>query len=324
LTNKPDPTSLRSAFGERLQENVHMANYTTAHVGGPADGLLIAQSEDELAAIVSKLWGLYIPFRVLGTGANILVSDTGYRGVIVVNHAHTIKIDGHTNPPTVWAESGANIGTVARQCMLRGFSSLEWAGTIPGSLGGAIYGNAGAHGWDISKQLVEVEVTTRADGKQSWNGEKMSFSYRSSALKRGLSDVVVLAARLVVAPGTREGVQAKMSEFSEIRRSTQPPGASMGSMFKNPPGDKAGRLIESSGLKGFRIGGVEVSPIHANFFVNTESATAMDYYQLIEHVHRVVKEKTGIELQLEIEFVGDWQNFQLAPSQGNSLMKATS
>lgn len=105
--------------------------------------------------------------------------------------------------------------------------------------------------------------------------------------------MVVLAARLKVAPGTREEVQAKMSEYSEIRRSTQPPGASMGSMFKNPPGDKAGRLIESSGLKGFQIGGVEVSPIHANFFVNTESATAMDYYMVIEHVHQVVKKRPG-------------------------------
>jgi UDP-N-acetylmuramate dehydrogenase len=323
LTIKPDPSSLRSAFGERLQENVHLANYTTAHVGGPADGLLIAQSGDELAAMVSKLWELDIPFLVLGTGANILVSDTGYRGVIVVNHAHTIKIDGHTTPPSVWAETGANIGTIARQCMLRGFSSLEWAGTIPGTLGGAVYGNAGAHGWDISKHLVEAEVVTRVGGKQTWNVEKMGFAYRSSNLKKGLSDVVVLAARLNVAPGTREEVQAKMSEYSEIRRSTQPPGASMGSMFKNPPGDKAGRLIESSDLKGFRIGGVEVSPIHANFFVNTESATAMDYYKVIKHVHQVVKEKTGVDLQMEIEFVGDWQNIQLVPSQGNSLLKVT-
>ncbi len=249
-----------------------------------------------------------VPFRVLGTGANILVSDAGYRGVVIANHAHTIKIDGHTDPPTVWAESGANIGTVARQCMLRDFASLEWAGTIPGTVGGAVYGNAGAHGKDISKQFVEAEVISQGAGRQTWDGQKMAFDYRCSALKRGLKGVIILAARLRVIPGNRDEIQAKMSEYSEIRRSTQPPGASMGSMFKNPAGEKAGRLIETAGLKGFRYGGVEVSPIHANFFVNTENATALDYYQVIQEVRRVVKEKTGIELQLEIELVGDWSS----------------
>ena len=305
---KTDLTKLRGVFGDRLQENVHLANYTTAHVGGPADGFLIAQSADDLMEMVTALWKMDAPFRVIGTGANILVADAGYRGVVVANHAHTIKIDSHTSPPTVWAESGANIGTVARQCMLRGFATLEWAGTIPGSLGGAVYGNAGAHGMDISKQFVEAQVVSRTGGKETWNGEKMEFAYRCSALKRGLKDVVILAARLTIAEGNREEVQRKMSEYSEIRRSTQPPGASMGSMFKNPAGEKAGRLIESAGLKGFRVGGVEVSPIHANFFVNTENATAADYHRVIEEVRRVVKEKTGVELQLEIELVGDWSD----------------
>jgi UDP-N-acetylmuramate dehydrogenase len=301
-----DLTALRSAFGERLQENVLLANYTTAHVGGPVDGFLIAQSADELSLMAQKLWEMDIPFRVFGTGANILVSDQGYRGVVIANHAHTIKIDGHTDPPTVWAESGANIGTVARQCMLRNFASLEWAGTIPGTIGGAVYGNAGAHGKDVSNHFIEADVVSRTAGREIWDAQKMAFDYRCSVLKRGLKDVILLAARLRVDPGIREEIQAKMSEYSETRRSTQPPGASMGSMFKNPSGGKAGRLIEAAGLKGFRIGGVEVSPIHANFFVNTENATAMDYYQVIKEVQKVVKQKTGVELQLEIELVGDW------------------
>jgi UDP-N-acetylmuramate dehydrogenase len=306
LTLKLDLTHLRSAFGERLQENVHLANYTTAHVGGPVDGFLIAQSADDLASFAAKLWSLDIPFRVIGTGANILVSDLGYRGVIIANHAHTIKIDAHLSPSTVWAESGANIGTVARQCMLRGYSNMEWAGTIPGTLGGAVYGNAGAHSCDMSKYFVDSEVLTRSAGRETWNSEKMGFSYRSSVLKRGVSDAIVLAARLEIIPGEREAIQAKMSEFAEIRRSTQPPGASMGSMFKNPPGDKAGRLIETAGLKGYRVGGVEVSPIHANFFVNTENATAQDYFNLIEHVRKTVMETCNVDLKLEIELVGDW------------------
>jgi UDP-N-acetylmuramate dehydrogenase len=308
LTKKPDLTALRNAFGERLQENVRLANYTTAHVGGSADGFLIAQSADEMAGMITKLWDLDCPFRIFGTGANILVSDAGYRGVVIANHAHTIKIDAHTDPPTVWAESGANIGTVARQCMLRGLADLEWAASIPGTVGGAVYGNAGAHGKDISKQFVGADVISRAAGRESWDGQKMGFEYRCSALKRGLKDVYVLAARLIVTQGNREEIQAKMSEYAEIRHGTQPPGASMGSMFKNPPGDKAGRLIEAAGMKGFRIGGVEVSPKHANFFVNTENATAMDYYQVMEEVRKVVKEKTGVELNLEIELLGDWSS----------------
>jgi UDP-N-acetylmuramate dehydrogenase len=306
LKFKTDLTTLRNAFGERLQENVHLANYTTAHVGGPADGFLIAQSADDLASMASKLWAMEIPFRVFGTGANILVSDKGYPGVVIINHAHTIKIDGHTEPPTVWAESGANIGTVARQCMLRNFGSLEWAGTIPGSIGGAVYGNAGAHGKDISTHFIEADVISRTSSRETWDAAKMAFEYRCSVLKRGLKDVIILATRLAVTPGNREDIQTKMSEYSEIRRSTQPPGASMGSMFKNPKGEKAGRLIEAAGLKGFRIGGVEVSPIHANFFVNTENATAMDYYQVIQEVQKKVKQNSSIDLQMEIELVGDW------------------
>jgi UDP-N-acetylmuramate dehydrogenase len=123
-----------------------------------------------------------------------------------------------------------------------------------------------------------------------------------------LKDVIILATRLAVTPGNREDIQSRMSEYSEIRRSTQPPGASMGSMFKNPKGDKAGRLIEAAGLKGYRVGGVEVSPIHANFFVNTENASAMDYYQVIQEVQNKVKQNSSIELQLEIELVGDWSS----------------
>lgn len=299
---------LRGLFGEHLQENVRLANYTTAHVGGLADGLLIAQSSEELARFAEELWKPDLPFHILGTGANILVSDKGYRGVVIINHAHTIKVDSRSEPPSIWAESGANIGTVARMAMLRGLSGLEWAATVPGSVGGAVYGNAGAQGSDMSANFVLAEILHRRYGRQEWDASQMHFAYRSTALKRDPGQVVILAARMQLHHGDRESIQAKMAEFAEKRRKTQPPGASMGSMFKNPPNDKAGRLIESAGLKGTRIGGVVVSEIHANFFVNDAEATAQDYYDLIQLVRKTVEKKTGVQLELEVELLGDWEN----------------
>jgi UDP-N-acetylmuramate dehydrogenase len=298
---------LRTLFGERLQENVRMANYTSARVGGEADGLMVARSAEELEKIVLALWDLQVPFVILGSAANVLISDRGFRGIVVINRAHTIKIEGNSNPPTVWAESGANLGSMARQVALRGFSGLEWAATVPGSLGGAIYGNAGAHGGDIQTNLLLAEILHPIQKRQVWTCEQMQYDYRSSVLKRNREQVVILAARLKLEKSTPQDVKAKMEEFTTHRKQTQPPGASLGSMFKNPPGDFAGRLIEASGLKGQRIGGVEVSRVHANFFVNDEKATASDYRKLIERVRSTVAEKQGVGLELEIELLGDWE-----------------
>jgi UDP-N-acetylmuramate dehydrogenase len=299
---------LRSLFGEHLQENVRLANYTTAHVGGLADGMLIAQTSEELAHIAEELWKLETPFHILGTGANVLVSDAGYRGVVIINHAHTIKVNTRSTPPSIWAESGANIGTVARMAMLRGLSGLEWAATVPGTVGGAVYGNAGSQGSDMSTNFVVADILHRRLGRQQWDASQMHFAYRSTILKRDPGQVVILAARMHLHQGDREIIQSKMSAFAEKRRNTQPPGASMGSMFKNPPEDKAGRLIEAAGLKGTRIGGVVVSEIHANFFVNDADATAKDYYDLIQLVRKTVLEKSGVQLELEVELLGDWDD----------------
>lgn len=299
---------LREQFGARLQENVRLANYTAARVGGPADALLVVNSAGELEKAVSTLWELKVPFIILGSGANVLVSDEGYRGVVLLNRAHTIKIHAQTEPPTAWAESGANLGMIARQAALRGLSGLEWANTVPGSLGGAIYGNAGAFGGDIQGNLLMAEILHPIEGKQVWPVEKFSYEYRSSVLKRSGTKAVILSATLKLERSTPEAVKEKMEEFTARRKQTQPAGASLGSMFKNPPGDYAGRLIEAAGLKGLKVGGVQVSPVHANFFVNTEDATASDYRQLIEKVRQAVLEKFGVLLELEVELIGDWNN----------------
>ncbi len=299
--------ALRAAFGQRLQENVVMANYTTARLGGVADGLLVVNTPDELADAAARLWALDVPFYMLGSGSNILVSDSGIRGIVILNRARNIKIDVHHEPPTVLAESGANIGTVARQVSLRGLAGLEWAATVPGTVGGAVYGNAGAHGSDLQSSLVLAEILHRDLGRSEWSVERLEYAYRSSALKRQPKQAVILTARLKLAHSTPEIVKAAMDNYSEHRRSTQPPGASMGSMFKNPPGDYAGRLIEAAGLKGYRIGNAEISSVHANFFVNHGSANASDILRLIQTAQQTVAQKTGVQLELEVELWGDWE-----------------
>jgi len=304
---KSSISELRNLFGDRLQENVSMANYTTARVGGNAEAMLIAHTTEDLERAAQKLWEHDVPFYLLGAGSNILVSDKGLSGVVIINRARNIKIDVHSDPVTVLAESGANLGSVARQVALRGLSGLEWAATIPGSVGGAVYGNAGAHGGDMAGNLVLAEILHRNQGKQTWTVEQMAYSYRSSALKRNPGQAIILDARMQLTPSTVQAVQERMDANSAQRRQTQPPGASLGSMFKNPAGDFAGRLIEAAGLKGARMGGVEISPIHANFFVNNDQATASDIWKMIQMARKAVQQKFGITLELEVELLGEWE-----------------
>ena len=168
-----------------------------------------------------------------------------------------------------------------------------------------MYGNAGAFGGDMSQNLIWADVLTK-DGREKLSVEQMQYGYRTSVLKRGETKAIVLSAMLRLKNSSSEEVSAKISEFSERRKSTQPPGASMGSMFKNPAGDHAGRLIEAAGLKGTRIGNAEISTKHANFFINHGETCARDVRELIDLTHNTVKQKFGIELELEVELIGEW------------------
>lgn len=312
-------TLVREEFGSAVQEKVSLANYTTARTGGLVDALITIDTAAGLERAAMRLWQLGVPFVVLGSGSNVLMSDAGLRGAVILNRARAIMIDDQSDPPSVWAESGANIGTIARQVGLRGLSGLEWAATIPGSLGGAIYGNAGAYGGDMRSNLMVADIL-HPDGKEVWTVDQMDYSYRSSALKRLTLQperrstpspaAVVLSARLKLSRSDARVVQTLMNHNAEHRRLTQPPGASMGSMFKNPPGDYAGRLIEAAGLKGLREGDAEISPVHANFFINHGNASAADIAKLLSKVIETVKEKFGIRLELEIELIGDWSAVQ--------------
>jgi len=295
---------LLAKFGDKVKENISLAPYTSARIGGPADMLITASSSDELAEIVSTLWEQGLSFFMLGGGSNVLVSDKGVRGITVLNRAKAVRFENGSQPK-VWAEAGVVFSNLANRCASKGLSGLEWAATVPGTVGGAVYGNAGAFGGDMSGNLRWAEILTEA-GRAQWPVEKMKYGYRTSVLKRGEVKAVVLSAELSLKIATKEEVAVKIEQFSERRKSTQPPGASMGSMFKNPTGDYAGRLIEAAGLKGTRIGSAEISPVHGNFFVNHDQTKASDIRALIELVQKTVTDKFGVKLELEVELVGEW------------------
>lgn len=288
----------------RLNEPV--ARYTTARIGGPADVLVEAASATTLKDLIvaARKWAL--PITLLGGGANVLVSDAGLRGLVIVNKA---KRREFREGEQVWCESGTGLPTLARECVKHGLAGLEWAVGVPGTVGGAVVGNAGAHGRDTAADLLSATILNEANQVVEWSKNDLQFEYRSSRIKRDASHTtpyVVLAATFQLTAADPIALARQAAEFNDYRRRTQPPGASLGSMFKNPPGDAAGRLIDQCGLKGTRMGDAEISTVHANFFVNHGRATASDVKALIDLAQQRVKEKLGIELELEIELLGEW------------------
>ncbi|MBP6178288.1 MAG: UDP-N-acetylmuramate dehydrogenase [Anaerolineales bacterium] len=295
---------LHLKFGAAVQENVSLAPYTSARIGGHADIFVMVKSAKELTDVMTVLWDYGMPYYILGGGSNVLISDKGVRGVVVLNRAKEVIFESG-DQPTVWCEAGVVFSNLANRCASKGLAGLEWAATVPGTIGGAVYGNAGAFGGDMSANLIWAEVLTK-NGVERMTVEQFGYGYRTSSLKRGEIKAIVLSAMLRLKNSTREVVSAKIDEFSERRKSTQPPGASMGSMFKNPEGDHAGRLIEAAGLKGTRIGNAEISTRHANFFINHGETLAEDVRALVRLTQKTVFEKFGVNLELEVELVGDW------------------
>ncbi|HET7090093.1 MAG TPA: UDP-N-acetylmuramate dehydrogenase [Anaerolineae bacterium] len=315
-------TGLRQFLGDRARAGESLSRHTTSRIGGPADLLVEAASADDLRDLVLEARRRNVPVFVLGGGANVLVSDAGMHGLTIVNKARRLEfLDGGR----VRAESGVVLPTLARECIARSLSGLEWAVGVPGTVGGAIVGNAGAHGRDTASDVKRAWILGPDSRVREWTVDELEFEYRSSRIKQearsrmrepgadtryALRDTryVVLAAEFRLARGDRADLERRAAEFNDYRRRTQPPGASMGSMFKNPSGDAAGRLIDAAGLKRLRVGNAEISSVHANFFVNLGGATARDVMALIERARRTVREQFDVELELEIELVGDWGN----------------
>lgn len=300
----PDP--LFERFGDLVKYDEPLARYTVARLGGPADALITVQSTNELVDVITLAHQQSIPWIILGGGANVLIADAGYHGLVIVNHAKDTRFEYEGQ---ITADSGVSLSTLARRCMSRGLAGLEWGVNVPGTVGGAIVNNAGAHGGDMAGIVRRINVFSLVDfpHHELWNVDQMRYDYRHSVLKGDRGRYVVLAATLKLEPGADPGVlKARADEFVAHRKRTQPPGASLGSMFKNPPGDYAGRLIEAAGLKGAIVGGVQISPVHANFFINLGGGTASDYRALIDLTRETVQKLFGVELELEIECIGEW------------------
>lgn len=299
-----------SPFGPEVKRGQPLAKYTAARLGGSADFLFIGKDPDfaDTLPVMQRAWDLGMPVTVIGGGANILVSDRGIRGLTIINRATRIKHECFGDGITLSASSGANLIRLVRYCHEHGIGGMEWAIGVPGTVGGAVVNNAGAHGGDVASSLEQALVYEADAGERWYAAEELDYAYRRSALKsREDRRFLVLRAVFALESAAPRSILERMDACNAYRKRTQPAGASLGSIFKNPSGDFAGRLIEAAGLKGYRQGDTQVSPVHANFFVNRgEHASAHDYRALISHVQRRVKAAFDIELELEIELLGDW------------------
>ena len=294
----------RAALAERARVNELLAAHTTFRLGGPADLFVEAQTLDELVEFARQARQRGVSIFILGNGSNVLVRDSGIRGLVIENQCNQFSLDIiNSERAILHAESGAVLPGMANRLARQGWAGLEWAIGVPGTIGGAVVGNAGAHGACITDNLICVMILDASGAVRELPKTELAFDNRTSRFKRAKGEIV-LCADFEMRRDDLHACIARMNQYTEHRRRTQPTEPSVGSMFKNPPGDYAGRLIDAAGLKGTRIGGIEVSQTHANFFVNRGGATANDVIQLIEMVRERVRAKFGIELELEIEVVG--------------------
>lgn len=278
-----------------------LAKHTSLHIGGPAQFYVRVTSERDLVGAVAVAREHELPVFVLGGGTNLLVADEGIRGVVLHNDWAETSVEG----TTVTAASGTPMASVAAVAARNGIMGMEWMATVPGTVGGAVHGNAGAYGVETKDVLIDAELMD-LDGR-TWTATNadLAFAYRRSALQ-GMP-TIVLRARFRGTPGDRAAAVRRIKEIANDRMTKQPLAQpNTGSIFRNPPGDHAGRLIEAAGLKGATEGGAMVSTKHANFIVNIGDASAWDVRHLIERCQREVKEKFGVDLRTEVELVGEW------------------
>jgi len=293
---------LKQASVGKVWVNEPLANHTTWRIGGPADLLIQPKDKETLILAVQMIHRHNIPWSVIGRGSNLLVRDGGLRGAVlkVAEGLSHCEFRGQE----VCVGAGYSMIRLAVEAGKMGLTGLEFAGGIPGSVGGAVYMNAGAHGSDLSRILKKAEILFDNGEVKVLTNEELKFAYRTSLLqtKKG----VVLEATFQLRDGDPKEIAAVLAINKDRRRQTQPlqlPCA--GSVFRNPPGDHSGRLIEEAGLKGFQIGGAQISEMHANFIVNRGGATASDVLTLMDHVRRTIMEKYGVDLHPEVLVVGE-------------------
>ncbi|HEY8807759.1 MAG TPA: UDP-N-acetylmuramate dehydrogenase [Candidatus Limnocylindria bacterium] len=278
-----------------------MSRHTSLHIGGPADYFVRVRSEADLVGVIRVAREAELPTFMLGGGTNLLVADAGIRGVVLENAFSEVDVRG----TVLDAASGTPLASVAAAAARNGVLGLEWMATVPGTVGGAVHGNAGAFGSDTASALIDARLLDL--NGDIWNArvDELAYSYRTSSLQK--TPAICVRARFQGEPGDRPTAVKRIKEMANERIAKQPLAQpNTGSIFRNPPGDHAGRLIEAAGLKGTRIGDAMVSQKHANFIVNAGDATATDVRALMRRCQAEVKERFGIDLVPEVELVGQW------------------
>ncbi len=285
-----------------IKKNEPMKNHTSFKIGGPADEFCEVTSEEEIKRLIDYASEKGMSYTVMGNGSNLLVADGGIRGLVIkiARGFDEISVGGEK----ITAQSGALLSRIASAAYRNSLTGLEFASGIPGTLGGGIYMNAGAYGGELKDVIESVtyldngEIITRT-------ADMLEFGYRKSSFTD--KDYIILSAELKLKKGNPDEIKEKTDDYRQRRTSKQPLDMpSAGSTFKRPEGYFAGKLIEDSGLKGFKIGGAQVSEKHSGFVVNAGGATAADVKALIEHIQKTVKEKFGVEMKTEVKMLGDF------------------
>ena len=288
---------------DRVLVDEPMKRHTTFRIGGPADFFLLPSTVDEVRGILEICREEELPYFILGNGSNLLVSDKGYRGVIIQMYRNFSNISVEGNE--ICASSGALLSQIAAAARNASLTGFEFAGGIPGTLGGAVFMNAGAYGGELKDVLKEAVVMTEQGEILTLPVEKLDMGYRTSRIKK--AGYLVLEARLVLEQGDMDKIRDITKDLTEKRVSKQPlEYPSAGSTFKRPEGYFAGKLIMDAGLRGYQVGGAQVSEKHCGFVINKGNATAADVLTLIENVREKVQEQFGVTLEPEVKFLGEF------------------
>jgi UDP-N-acetylmuramate dehydrogenase len=305
-------SDIQRRIGVKTSRDEPLGRFTTMRVGGPADLFAVAHNLFELRGLVRYARARAIPLFLLGRGSDLVIADAGVRGLTVQVRAEATRIDGER----FHADAGVPMARAATETQKGGLGGLEYGLAIPGTVGGAVWANAGAHESDTAGVLASATVVLADGSERELPAAELDFAYRHSRFKDAAAAAdgdpgeVVLSATFALRHADPDEIRARLDEIRRWRQAHQPLGLpSAGSVFRNPEGDSAGRLIEAAGLKGHRIGGAVVSEKHANFIVNDQRGTAADVRRLAGLVRTQVRDRHGVDLAFEIEFAGDWSGW---------------